>query len=88
MGASRGRRGGDGDVEGSRGGHEEGEGAVGRLTLCALFVVFTSIVEVSVVAMLPRVLRKFFGRSVLTHTRGGNLTRVRLRGLHSCALSG
>lgn len=41
----------------------------------------------SVVAILPRVLRNFFGYSVVDHTRGGKVTRVRVRGLHSCTCS-
>lgn len=39
-------------------------------------------------AILPRVVRNFFGYSVVGQTRSGKLTRVRVRGLHSCARSG
>lgn len=38
-------------------------------------------------AILPRVVRKFFGCSVVDHTRGGKVTRFRVRGLHSCTCS-
>ncbi len=46
------------------------------------------LVQVSVVAMLPRLLRNFIHRDVLKQTRGGKLTRVRLRGLESCTAGG